>query len=165
MYHCLSMLIAFLLCTASWAQEHAVINNARSPFTRLKCIDLDDCHWTDGFWADKVKHCCEVMIPHLGTLMEDPEIIHAYENFLVAAGEKEGVFKGWSFHDGDFYKYVEALTYAYAMTNDECINQRLDEIIAVIGKSQREDGYISTYIQIGHGVQGFHHESGKGKGE
>lgn len=125
----------------------------------LKVINIDDCQWTDGFWAQKVKKAYEVMVPNLGRLMEDPKIIHAYENFKVAAGLKEGEFKGWAFHDGDFYKYVEAMAYAYAMTKDESLYEKMDEIIGVIAKAQRPDGYLHTMIQIGHGTKGFHHES------
>jgi len=152
-------LLSFLITIFSAAQERAVLNNSNTPHMNLKAINIDDCQWTDGFWAQKVKKAQEVMIPNLGRLMEDPEIIHAYENFKVAAGLKEGVFKGWSFHDGDFYKYVEAMAYAYAMTKDESINTKMDEIIEVIGKAQRPDGYLHTMIQIGHGTKGFHHES------
>lgn len=148
-----------LYLLSAQAQKKAVINNTTSPNMQLKSIDIDDCRWTSGFWAEKQQKCTDVMIPNLGRLMEDPETIHAYENFKIAAGLKEGEFKGWSFHDGDFYKYVEALAYAYSLTNDEKINERMDEIIAIISKAQQDDGYISTYIQIGHGVKGFHHES------
>ena len=69
------------------------------------------------------------MIPHLGTLMEDPEDIHVYENFRVAAGLNPGEFKGSSFHDGDIYQYMEAMAYVYALTQDVRIDQRMDEII------------------------------------
>ena len=155
------LVFVVLIWQASFAQEHGLINNATSPHMKLKSIDFDDCHWTEGFWADKVDLCNKVMLPNLGRLMEDPEIIHAYDNFLVAAGMKEGEFRGWSFHDGDFYKYVEAMAYIYEQTKDEAINKKMDEIIAVIAKAQEEDGYIHTKKQIGHGVQGFHHKSEK----
>lgn len=152
-------LVGICLTQHSFAQEHGVINNSKSPHVKLRCIDIEECRWTEGFWADKLELCHQVMIPNLGRLMEDPEIIHAYENFLVAAGLKEGEFKGWSFHDGDFYKYVEALCYAYAVTKDKKIEARMDEIIDVIAKAQREDGYIHTQILIGHGIAGFNHAS------
>lgn len=155
----ISLAAALFISISCLAQEHGVMNNSKSPHMNLKTIDIDDCHWTDGFWADKVKSAHDVMIPNLGRLMDDPEIIHAYTNFKVAAGLEEGEFRGWSFTDGDFYKYVEALAYAYAMTKDEKINQQMDEIISVIGKAQRPDGYIHTKIQIGHGIAGFLHES------
>ncbi len=153
------LLGGFFLLQFSYSQELGIINNAKTPHMKLKCIDIDDCRWTEGFWAEKLKVAHEMMIPNLGRLMEDPEIIHAYENFQVAAGLKDGVFKGWSFHDGDFYKYVESLAYAFAVTKDETIDQKMDDLIEVISQAQRSDGYICTYIQIGHGIKGFHHES------
>lgn len=155
----LSTLFCLCLLPYSYAQERGIVNNAESPHMKLKSIDIDDCRWTEGFWAEKSEMASQVMIPNLGRLMDDPDIIHAYDNFLVAAGMKEGEFRGWSFHDGDFYKYVEALAYAYAQTKDEAINQRMDEIIDVIARAQREDGYLHTQVQIGHGVKGFKHES------
>lgn len=140
----------FLGLNFSYAQKTGILNNEKSPYAELKSIDLTDCRWTNGFWAEKTEQCRQVMLPNLRDLMNDPEIIHAYDNFLVAAGLKEGEFRSWSYTDGDFYKYVEALAYAYAMTKDEKINQKMDEIIAVIAKAQRPDGYIHTQIQIGH---------------
>ena len=93
--------LIWLMCGLAFAhyslsQTHGIINNSMTPKMRLKSIDIDDCRWTDGFWADKLKVCHSTMIPNLGRLIEDPEIIHAYENFLVAAGLKDGEFKGWS---------------------------------------------------------------------
>ncbi|RKR14346.1 hypothetical protein CLV91_0421 [Maribacter vaceletii] len=153
--------IAIAMLQASYGQEKAVLNNSKTPYMRLKTIDINDCQWIDGFWADKLKLAHKTMIPNLGRLMADPEIIHAYDNFKVAAGLKEGEFRGWSFHDGDFYKYVEALAYDYAVTKDETINTKMDEIIAVIAKAQRPDGYLHTKKQIGHGIAGFLHESAR----
>lgn len=151
-------IIFLILSNVAFAQEKGMINNAKSPFMKLKSIDMGECRWTNGFWKDQTDECIKVMLPNLGQLMNDPEIIHAYDNFLVAAGLKEGEFRGWSFHDGDFYKYVEGLAYAYGLTKDEKINQKMDEIISVIAKAQQADGYIHTQIQIGHGVNAFRHE-------
>ena len=159
MKNSLIILGSLLIINMAMAQTNGVINNSKTPHMKLKTINIGDCRWTDGFWAGKLEVALQTMIPNLGRLMEDPEIIHAFDNFLVAAGLKEGEFRGWSFTDGDFYKYVEAMAYAYAMTKDEKINQRMDEIIEVIGKAQMEDGYLHTKKQIGHGIAGFLHES------
>ena len=88
------------------------------------------------------------MIPNMWHLLEDPEISHAYDNFLVAAGLKEGRHRGPTWHDGDFYKWLEAAAYTYAITKDEKLDQQMDQIIDVIGKAQREDGYIHTPVLI-----------------
>ncbi|MCD6356390.1 MAG: glycoside hydrolase family 127 protein [Anaerolineaceae bacterium] len=88
---------------------------------------------------------------------EAPDISHAYTNFLVAAGLKEGEFKGHWWHDGDFYKWIEAAAYVYAVTKDDKLNRLMDEVIDVVGKAQRNDGYIQTCILIGHGFRcGYH---------
>jgi DUF1680 family protein len=84
----------------------------------------------------------------MGRLLQDPEISHAYENFLVAAGKKEGRHHGPKWNDGDFYKWLEAAAYVYGITHDEALNRQMDEIIAVIGAAQRQDGYIHTPVII-----------------
>lgn len=152
---------AITICMMSLAQERGLINNSKSPYARIKTVDFDACRWTNGFWKERTDQCVEIMTPYLGYLMETPEEMHFYENFLVAAGLKEGEFKGWSFSDGDFYKYVEALTNVYGLTKSKKIDQHLDSVIAVIAKTQRSDGYIHTMIQIGHGINGYKHSSEK----
>lgn len=150
-------LSAFLIINTVNAQENGLINNSKTAYMPLKSINFNDCRWTNGFWADKQKLCMDVMVPNLGRLMEDNEITHFYENFRVAANLSKGEFRGWSFSDGDFYKYMEALTYKYALTKDESLNRKLDEYIDVIGKAQMPDGYIHTMIQIGHGINAYQH--------
>jgi DUF1680 family protein len=120
-----------------------IINNTNSPNVKLKSIDIGDCQWTKGFWADKWKLAEEVMIPHMGTILKG-DIGHGYNNFKIAAGLMEGEHKGFSWHDGDFFKWMEAEMYIYAVNKDEKILAELDEIIDVIGKAQQPNGYIST---------------------
>jgi len=80
-------------------------------------------------------------------LLEDPDISHAYANFLVAAGLKEGRHHGPNARRR-FYKWLEAAAFTYAVTKDEKLNQQMDNIIDVIGKAQRGDGYIHTPVII-----------------
>jgi DUF1680 family protein len=88
------------------------------------------------------------MIPNMWQLLKDPNISHAYENFLVAAGLIKGRHRGPKWHDGDFYKWLEAAAFVYGITKDKQLNQQMDQIIEVIGKAQREDGYIHTPVII-----------------
>ncbi|QDV45468.1 Non-reducing end beta-L-arabinofuranosidase [Stieleria neptunia] len=129
------------------AQQRGVINNAESPHVKLKSIDIGDCQWTSGFWADKFKLCEEVMVPHMGMLLKGDRG-HAYNNFKIAAGLKQGTHQGMHWHDGDFYKWMEAAMYVYAINKDPRILEELDEIITVIGHAQADDGYLSTQITI-----------------
>ncbi|MDE2797918.1 MAG: glycoside hydrolase family 127 protein [Gemmatimonadota bacterium] len=141
-------------------QPHGIVNNAESPHVVLKSINIGDCQWTDGFWADKYRLCEEVMVPYMGTLLKG-DIGHGYNNFKIAAGLKDGEHKGHWWHDGDFYKWMESAMYVYGVNKDEKIVEELDEIIEIIGKAQEDDGYLSTHVTI-NGFDRFsnrqHHE-------
>ncbi|MCM2371164.1 glycoside hydrolase family 127 protein [Aporhodopirellula aestuarii] len=124
-----------------------MIDTTNSPHVKLKSIGIGDCRWTDGFWAEKFKQCEEVMVPHMGTLLKG-DIGHGYNNFKIAAGLKKGKHQGFAWHDGDFFKWMEAAVYIYAVNQDAKIIDELDEIIEVIAKAQEDDGYLHTNIQI-----------------
>lgn len=119
-----------------------------SPHTKLKDAGFGHTRWTQGFWADRFQVCSDSMVPNMWRLLEDPEISHAYANFLAAAGKIEDRHRGPKWHDGDFYKWLEAAAYVYGITRDETLNRQMDEIIAVIGASQRNDGYIHSPVVI-----------------
>ena len=125
----------------------AIVNNSESPNVVLRNINYGDCRWTDGFWADKFEQCAEVMVPYMGSVLKG-DIGHGYNNFKIAAGLMEGHHQGFAWHDGDFFKWMEAATYVYAINRDEAILHELDEVIDVIGKTQEDDGYLHTNIQI-----------------
>jgi DUF1680 family protein len=128
-------------------RSRAEIDTSKSPHVKLKSINIGDCRWTEGFWAEKTKQCEEVMVPYMGTLVKG-DIGHGLNNFKIAAGLKEGEHLGEFWHDADFFKWMEAACYVYGLNGDEKIVAELDEIIEVIGKAQEDDGYLHAYIQI-----------------
>lgn len=130
------------------AQEKAITNTGDSPFAVQKAVNMGDVSWTKGFWADRTEVCYERMVPHLWDVYTSADISHAYRNFEIAAGLEDGEHKGPSFHDGDFYKTLEAVCALYAQTKDEKLLQLIEEVIPVISKSQRADGYIYTKATI-----------------
>jgi len=132
----------------------AITSNSESPFVKLKSINFGDCKWNSGFWFQKVKAAEEKMLPYMGDLLCG-DIGHGLNNFKIAAGEKEGEHKGFYWHDGDFFKFMEAKTYIYGLTKNESLLKELDEYIEVITKAQEEDGYIHTHVQITEGVDRF----------
>ena len=129
-------------------------SNTDSPHVKLRNINIGYCQWTKGFWADKFKVCEQAMLPYMGDLLCG-DIGHALNNFKIAAGLKEGEHKGMFWHDGDFYKWMEAATYVYAQNGDEKILEQLDEHIAIIGKAQEADGYLQTQIQLRENVDRY----------
>ena len=147
-FYFLSIALCLLLTTTATAQHKAITATQNSPYAKLQSVDMGDVHWTSGFWADRFKVCEQSMIPHmLGNYM-DEGISHAFANFEIAAGLKEGDHKGPPFHDGDFYKMLEAAITVLSVTEDPELDQEIDRIIEIIGKCQRPDGYIHTKALI-----------------
>ena len=145
---CVLIAIICLTCSGNASAEKGTTNTLAGPYAELHSIGIDDVRWTDGFWGERFKLCHEVMIPNMWRLLEDPQISHAYNNFLIAAGLKKGRHRGPKWHDGDFYKWLEAVAFVYGVTKDEQLDRQMDRIIDVIGKCQREDGYIHTPVII-----------------
>jgi len=146
-----SILISLLFFSSLFSANHGITNTTSSPHVKLRSVDFDDVEWTEGFWADKFKVVSEVTLPTMWELLKDPEISHAWTNFRIVAGLEDGDFKGTPWYDGDVYKFLESVVYVYAHTKDEKLDVLMDEMIDVIGKAQADDGYITTFIQIGKG--------------
>jgi DUF1680 family protein len=141
--------IAALLAAAPLpAGKNALIDTTASPFAKMYMVDLDDVKWTSGFWAERFDVCRDTMVPRLWEIFQDDKGSHAWANYLIAAGLQKGDFAGPPFNDGDFLKWVEALAQVYAVTRDPALDAQLDRIIEVVGKAQREDGYLHTQTII-----------------
>jgi DUF1680 family protein len=114
------MICAMLFLTLSTkAQDKALVNTSNSPYAKLHSINMTDVTWTKGFWADRFKVATETMVPNMWAIYNDPKISHAFENFKIAAGLDTGSHSGPSFHDGDYYKTLEAVAVLYASTKNQ----------------------------------------------
>src|SRR5690606_7036796 len=107
--------------------EAALVNTSASPYAKLKPVGMDQVHWTEGFWANRFEVCKERMVPQLWSVYNDEHISHAYKNFEIAAGLDTGSHSGPSFHDGDYYKMLEAVASLYAVTKDPALDKKMDE--------------------------------------
>lgn len=130
------------------AQNKSLVNTSQSPYAKLSGVGMSDVQWTNGFWADRFEVCKQSMSPALMKTYMDENISHSFKNFEIAARLDTGSHVGPPFHDGDFYKAFESLVSLYATTGDKNLIVLMDEIIPVITKSQREDGYIHTPVMI-----------------
>lgn len=130
------------------AQNKALVNTSSSPYAKLHGVNMGDVQWTFGFWGERFNVAKESMVPQLWKVYTSADISHAYRNFEIAAGLAEGNHDGPSFHDGDFYKTIEAVASLYASTKDKKLDEMMDKVIETIARSQREDGYIYTKAMI-----------------
>jgi DUF1680 family protein len=124
--------------------QNSLVNTSQSPYAKLSGVGMADVKWTKGFWAERFAVCRDIMVPQLWSIYTSDTICYAFQNFKVAAGLDTGRFRGPSFHDGDFYKTLEAIAAMYAATKDKKLDAWMDHAIGVIGKAQKEDGYIYT---------------------
>ena len=138
----------FFLATQTEASE--VVDTQRSPHAKLQSIPLADVRWTDGFWAERFATLRERSIPAMWELMRDGKYKPFLGHFKITAGDSEGEYHGAPWNDGDFYKFLEAVTAVYAVTRDPKLAAILDESITAIAKAQRDDGYLHTPVLIAH---------------
>lgn len=127
-----------------------LINTEKSRFAKVRPVAAGDVEWTGGFMRERFELCAQVTVPHIRSLFEEGEnSLHVVGNFRIAAGEKEGRHRGTPYGDGDFYKWMEACMYVAAGKKDKGMFDMLDRYIALIGRAQQADGYISTKQIIG----------------
>jgi uncharacterized protein len=148
-FKCVSMkkiivLSVTVIAVLSSSAQTALVNTDNSKHAKLTGVGLGDVRWTKGFWAERFAVCRDSMVPHLWETYTSKDICYSFQNFRVAAGLDTGRFRGPSFHDGDFYKTLEAVAAMYAATKDPKLDALMDNAIAVIAKAQKEDGYIYT---------------------
>jgi len=138
------LFFAVLLLPLSLLAQNGLVSTGNSPKAALNSVGISDVQWTNGFWAERFAVCRDAMLPQLWQTYTSKNMCYSFQNFRVAAGLDTGRFRGPSFHDGDFYKTLEAVAAMYASTKDAKLEAWMDEAIAVIGKAQKADGYIYT---------------------
>lgn len=73
---------------------------------------------------------------------------YVVENFLIAAGKKQGKRGGMVFQDSDAYKWLEAAAYTLECFPDAELQAKADRLVDIIADAQEEDGYLNTYFQV-----------------
>lgn len=142
------LLVCLAFSIIIYAQDKGLVANSKSPHTKLQSLDLQDVKWTNGFWKEQFDIAVQNTLPYMWDLYHNDSITHAYANFEIAAGLMKGKHSGPSFHDGDFYKILEGMAAAYAVTKDPKLDIEMDTAIALFTKAQRKDGYINTPVLI-----------------
>ncbi|MCP5519961.1 MAG: glycoside hydrolase family 127 protein [Verrucomicrobiales bacterium] len=123
------------------------------PAANVQPLKLDAVRWTRGFWADRFAVCAGQTVPGMWRLMSGTNYSQYLENFRIAAGMKEGRYRGAPFNDGDFYKWIEAACLVFGTTGDAPLRSAIDESVTTIAQAQRSDGYLHTPVLV-HALRG-----------
>ncbi|OTN75404.1 hypothetical protein A5886_000474 [Enterococcus sp. 8G7_MSG3316] len=130
----------------------------------MKEFDLHAVSLKDPFWQHYQKIVREETIPYQYQVLNDALDVdvqaeredaslpagksHALENFRIAAKQKEGNHFGWFFQDSDVYKWIESAAYSLINQKDPSLVVIVDEVVALLGAAQEEDGYLNTFFQL-----------------
>ena len=104
--------------------------------------------WTGGFWGERFERCHKQMIPSMRQAMEQRDNGARLSNFRIAAGLAEGKHEGNNWSDGDVYKWFEGMAHVYGVTHDTELDRQMDELIDLFARSQDDDGYLCTQVQL-----------------
>jgi len=123
-----------------------------SDIKKYTSIDLKDTIITSPFWEERIKLMAEKVIPYQWDALNDniagAEPSHAIENIRIAAGESKEPFHGMLFQDSDVAKWIEAASYSLVHYPNQELENKIDEVIRLIGRAQQEDGYLNTYYTV-----------------
>lgn len=133
--------------TTAMAQKNSITDTGKSKFAVVSSTPVSAVKWTDGFWGERFGVFSGTSVQSMWETWKSDKG-HGWNNFLIAAGEKKGKRHGPPFHDGDMYKWLEALTAVYAVNKDPEVGKIMDRFIELIQKSQRADGYLHTPVII-----------------
>ena len=135
------------ISTAATAQKNGITDTGKSKYAVVTSTPVSSVKWTGGFWGERFGVFSGTSVQSMWETWKSDKA-HGWNNFLIAAGEKKGKRHGPPFHDGDMYKWLEALTAVYAVNKDPEVGKIMDRFIELIQKSQRPDGYLHTPVII-----------------
>ena len=109
-----------------------------------------------GFIGEQQELVRNTVIPYQYDVLRDKadtEKSHVFDNFRNAAASLSGKdigdgFYGMVFQDSDAAKWLEAASFSIATKPDSELEEKADELIALIASAQNDDGYLNTYFTI-----------------
>lgn len=105
-------------------------------------VDFTHVKLQDGFWKSWVELAVNSTIPFSFQKCEETGRV---DNFIFAAGIREGQFRGrFGFDDSDVYKIMEGASYSLMLNEDAAMESYLDTLVRYITEAQEDDGYLYT---------------------
>ena len=129
------------------AQQGGITDTGASKYAVATSTPVGSVQWTGGFWGERFDVYSSTSLESMWETWKSDRS-HGFHNFQVAAGEKRGKRHGPPFHDGDMYKWLEAVAAVYAITHEYALDTIMDRFIGCVAKAQRDDGYIHTPVIV-----------------
>ena len=142
-----SFLAALTMVCITVMAQRGITSTTQSSHAMMSSVPLTSVQWTNGFWGERFDVLSKTSVQSMWQTWQSKEG-KGFNNFLVAAGEAQGEHHGPPFHDGDMYKWLEAVASVYAVTHGAELDAIMDRFISLVQKSQHSDGYIHTPVII-----------------
>ena len=142
-------IVFFALMTppVAFAQQDGITDTGGSKYAVATSTPVGSVQWTGGFWGERFSVYSGTSVQSMWETWKSDRS-HGFHNFQVASGEKRGKRHGPPFHDGDMYKWLEAVAAVYAINHDYELDTIMDRFIGCVAKAQRDDGYIHTPVIV-----------------
>ena len=137
-----------VISLGAFAQGGGLTDMSESKHAVMVNTPVGAVKWTGGFWGERFDVYSGTSLQSMWETWSNPDISHGFRNFEIAAGTCEGEHWGPPFHDGDMYKWLEAVAAVYAVNKDPKLDALMDKFIEQVVKAQRADGYIHTPVII-----------------
>jgi uncharacterized protein len=131
-------------------RDFGTIKLDASPCAKMEPADFGWVRWTRGFWPDRFATARDVTLPWLLELASHSTVNrHVLDNFRMAASDiPRGPRALCDWNDEWAYKWLEAASAVYGVTQDADLDRTMDGIIDLVARAQEPDGYIATQIQL-----------------
>jgi uncharacterized protein len=141
-YTCLlrSLLLA-VTASVTMPRSEALSGEPQGRDYPITPVSLTAVELSDGFWSRRLEVNRNVTLRHN---FKECESTGRIDNFVFAAGIKNGKYQGYPFNDSDVFKAIEGASYALLLRPDRSIEQYVDSVITIIAAAQEADGYLYT---------------------
>lgn len=144
----IAALVALGWTATASAQSAGLTDTGKSAHAVMTNTPLGAVKWNGGFWGERFNVYSGTSLESMWDTWNNPDVSHGFRNFEIAAGTCPGEHWGPPFHDGDMYKWLEAVAAVYAVNKDPKLDALMDKFIEQVVKAQRADGYIHTPVII-----------------
>lgn len=117
-----------------------------------RSLGLSGVQLVGGVWAERRSVNRAVTIPYGALQLEAAGNL---DNFRMAArggghyrAETDDSGRPFAFLDSDVYKWLEAVGWTLSAGPDADLSAMADPVIDFVGRAQRADGYLNTFVQL-----------------
>lgn len=100
---------------------------------KLTAVRYGDVRMEDGFWKHWQETNQRKLMPYVFKRLKETGHV---DNFLKAAGQMDGQFRGEVYFDSDVYTLIEGAVYCLKLRPDQNLEEYIDEVIGKICSAQ-----------------------------